>query len=287
MRIDEQESRSHGQARAHLEQVIGHNAPQYSDRSSESWARVPHLLRAGIAPLPTPWEDILGPLRSGTVDDIVAIGQIGQSIDGRIATTTGRSHYINGNASLTHLHRLRATVDAVIVGVGTVCADDPQLTVRRVQGPNPDRVVLDPHGRLPPDARFLGRGVRKIVVTAQGCRCELPDVEVVSLQTCDGLLPPSTILASLAERGLRRLLIEGGAKTLSHFLQAGCLDRLHVMVAPLILGAGRPGFAFGAIDRVEEALRLPAHIYQLDEDVLFDIDLSSARVPVWYAQKSV
>jgi riboflavin-specific deaminase-like protein len=287
MRVDEQESPSHGRARAHLEQDFGHKASQDSDQSNESWARVPRLLREGITPLPTPWEDIFGPLRSGTVDDLVVIGQIGQSIDGRIATTTGRSHYINGSASLAHLHRLRATVDAVVVGVGTVCADDSQLTVRRVDGPNPARVVLDPHGRLPSDARFLAGGVRKIVVTAQGCARKLPHVEVVTLQTRTDLFAPSTILASLAERGLKRLLIEGGAKTLSYFLQGGCLDRLHVMVAPLILGSGRPGFAFGAIDRVDEALRLPARLYQLDEDVLFDFDLSSVRVPVWYAQKSV
>ncbi|HZZ63201.1 MAG TPA: RibD family protein [Roseiarcus sp.] len=221
------------------------------------------------------------------MDDLVVIGQIGQSVDGRIATNTGRSHYINGSASLAHLHRLRATVDAVVVGVGTVCADDPQLTVRRVHGPNPARVVLDPHGRLPSDARFLASGVRKIVVTAQRCTGKLPDVEVVTLRTRADLFAPSAILASLAERGLKRLLVEGGAKTLSHFLQEGCLDRLHVMVAPLILGSGRPGFAFGAIDRVEEALRLPARFYQLDEDVLFDFDLSGARAPVWHAQKSV
>ena len=75
---------------------------------------------------------------------MIAVGQIGQSLDGRIATPTGHSHYINGPAGLDHLHRLRALVDAVLVGVGTAIADDPQLTVRRVAGPNPARVVLDP-----------------------------------------------------------------------------------------------------------------------------------------------
>jgi riboflavin biosynthesis pyrimidine reductase len=124
-------------------------------------------------------------------------------------------------------------------------------------------------------------------VTAHGSACKLPDVEVVTLQTRADRFAPSTILASLAERGLKRVLVEGGAKTLSHFVEEGCLDRLHVMIAPLILGSGRPGFSFGAIDRVEEAPRLPTRLYQLDEDVLFDFDLSGARVPVWHAQKSV
>jgi len=74
----------------------------------------------------------------------LVIGQLGQSLDGRIATPSGKSHYITGPESLVHLHRMRAWVDAVIVGAGTVAADNPQLTVRRVEGRNPVRVVIDP-----------------------------------------------------------------------------------------------------------------------------------------------
>ena len=81
-----------------------------------------------------------------TAGDGFVIGQIGQSLDGRICTESGDSHYVNGDAALTHLHRLRALVDCVLVGVGTVVADHPQLTVRRVTGPNPVRAVLDPGG---------------------------------------------------------------------------------------------------------------------------------------------
>src|ERR1700722_4202831 len=83
------------------------------------------------------------------------IGQLGQSLDGRIATPTGHSKYISGPEALRHLHQLRALVDAVVVGVQTVIADDPQLTVRHVEGRNPARVVIDPNGRLPPNARML------------------------------------------------------------------------------------------------------------------------------------
>ena len=110
------------------------------------WSRVPINFRANLEPLPEPWEARFGPLRRGTVDDLVVVGQIGQSIDGRIATVTGHSKYINGPAGLDHLHRLRALVDAVLVGIGTAVADDPQLTVRRVAGPSPARIVLDPRG---------------------------------------------------------------------------------------------------------------------------------------------
>ena len=94
---------------------------------------------------------------------------------------SGHSHYINGEAGLAHLHRLRALVDAVVVGVGTAIADDPQLTVRRVDGPSPARVIVDPNGRLPPTARVLAAdGIRRLVVTAADARTRLPGgVEVV------------------------------------------------------------------------------------------------------------
>ena len=195
------------------------------ERFSDSWPQVPRLFRSRIAPLPSPWEDVFGPLRVGTIDDLIVVGQIGQSIDGRVATTTGRSHYINGAAGIAHLHRLRALVDAVIIGVRTACADDPQLTVRRVCGPNPTRVVLDPHGRLPPNARLLSGDARRIVVTANGTNSTFSDVEFLSLPIADGNIAPSAILAGLAKLGLRRILVEGGADTVSRFLEARCLDR--------------------------------------------------------------
>src|SRR5436309_1533694 len=139
------------------------------------WFQVPSIFRASSAPLPQPWEDRFGPLRRGGVDDLVVVGQIGQSIDGRIATVTGHSKYINGPAGLAHLHRLRALVDAVLVGIGTAVADNPQLTVRRVTGPNPARIVLDPRGRLSPDARVLAEDdVRRLVIVAAGVKPSLP-----------------------------------------------------------------------------------------------------------------
>src|SRR6201991_2834844 len=115
----------------------------------DSWASVPESFRSGIVPLPAPWEALFGTLRSGRADSVTVVGQLGQSLDGRIATETGHSHYINGPAGLAHLHRLRALVDAVVVGIGTALADNPQLTVRRVSGPHPARVVIDTRGRLP------------------------------------------------------------------------------------------------------------------------------------------
>jgi riboflavin-specific deaminase-like protein len=218
----------------------------------------------------------------------VVVGQIGQSLDGRIATESGHSKYINGPAGLDHLHRLRALVDAVVIGVGTALADDPQLTVRRVAGPQPARVVIDPKGRLPASARvFAGDGVRRLLITAQGAPAAPPSgVEILALPTTDARIAPSTILAALAECGMHRVLIEGGADTVSRFLAAGCLDRLHVMVAPIILGAGRASFILPPIERADQALRMLVRAHQLDDDVLFDCDLSAQRVPIGRAKTS-
>lgn len=255
---------------------------------SGAWAPVPAAFRGSDGHLPAPWDALFGPLRTGTVDDLVVVGQLGQSLDGRIATNSGHSHYINGPDGLDHLHRLRALVDAVVIGVGTALADDPQLTVRRVAGPSPARVILDPRGRLPASARVLAAdGGRRLVVTTPGTRNAFPDgVEVIALPAADGHMAPAAVLAALAARGLRRILIEGGARTVSGFLSAGCLDRLHVLVAPIILGTGQTGLALAPIDRVDHALRPPTRAYPLGDDVLFDCDLSAARVPIGRANKS-
>jgi riboflavin-specific deaminase-like protein len=252
-----------------------------------AWEPVPAAFRAE-GHLPAPWDELFGPLRAGSIDDLVVVGQLGQSLDGRIATNSGHSHYINGPAGLDHLHRLRALVDAVVIGVGTALADDPQLTVRRVAGPNPARVILDPHGRLRPSARVLAAdGARRLVVTTPAASNQLPDgVEVVRLPADDGHIAPAAVLAGLAAHGWRRILIEGGARTVSGFLSAGCLDRLHMMVAPIILGTGRAGLSLAPIDRVDHAMRPPTRAYPLGEDVLFDCDLSATRVPIGRAKMS-
>src|SRR5690242_17588811 len=140
----------------------------------------------------------------------VVVGQLGQSLDGRIATPTGYSHYVNGPAAIRHLHRLRALVDAAIVGIGTVVADNPRLTVREVAGPSPARVVIDPNGRLPAGARLLADdGVPRFVVQAVGGPRRV-DITTIEVPERDGRLDPHAIVAALAEHGLKRLLIEGG-----------------------------------------------------------------------------
>jgi riboflavin-specific deaminase-like protein len=256
--------------------------------SPDPWLEFSNIFRSGDQPLPQPWNEIFGPLRRGAVDELMVVGQIGQSLDGRIATESGHSKYINGPAGLTHLHRLRALVDAVVVGVGTAVADDPQLTVRRVAGQQPARVVIDPSGRLAGKARIFNEdGVRRILITAERkSAAAVRGVELVGLPTTDGHLAPAAILAALADCGMRRILIEGGADTVSRFLAAGCLDRMHVIVAPIILGAGRPGIALPPVERADQAMRVPMLTHRIEDETLFDCDLVAQRLPVGVAKRS-
>lgn len=285
--------RSHARNRALLHGAAapsdtdGRGSDGFGAGARRSWAGVPEAFR-GKAALPPPWRQIFGPLRKGAIDSLVVIGQFGQSIDARIATAGGQSHYINGSAGLAHLHRLRALVDAVVVGVGTALADDPQLTVRRVAGPSPARVVVDPSGRLRPTAKlFAADGVRRLVLTSKRARIEHPPgVEIVRLPLTGGQIAPAAMLAALAARGFRRILIEGGADTVSRFLAARCLDRLHVVIAPLIIGDGPSSVRLPPIARLDQALPAPMHAHILGKEVLLDCDLSAQRVAVGAAKKS-
>jgi riboflavin-specific deaminase-like protein len=200
------------------------------------------------------------------------LGRIAQSLDGRIATSNGASRWISGQQDLLHTHRLRALCDAIIVGAGTVAADDPQLTTRLVEGPSPVRVVLDPNRRLRPDHRVFQSGPPTLVAHAEGA--DGPTVaERMPVPRAGGSLDLRALVAALAARGLRRLFIEGGGVTVSRFLAAGLLDRLHVTVAPLLLGSGIPSFALPEIASPDQGLRLTWQAHPLGQDMLFDMKL--------------
>ncbi|MGE0626830.1 MAG: RibD family protein [Hyphomicrobiaceae bacterium] len=204
------------------------------------------------------------------------VAQLGQSLDGRIATLTGDSRWINRESALEHVHRLRANVDAVVVGVGTVVADDPLLTVRRVPGRNPARIVIDPAGRCPADARlFCDDGVRRLIVRRADTAAPVPDgVEAIALPARGRTLPPGDIVSALFDAGLASVLLEGGAWTVSQFIDADVVDRLHLLVSAIILGSGQPGLQLRPIARLAEARRPSTSVHVMpDGDVLFDCDL--------------
>jgi riboflavin-specific deaminase-like protein len=199
------------------------------------------------------------------------VAQLGQSLDGRIATPTGASKYINGPDALDFLHHLRAAVDAVVVGIGTVLADDPLLTVRRVAGRNPSRVIIDPNGRLPKEAKCLSDGTADVYVVSSKVNYEPDGIRTLYLASGPDGIDPRQIVNTLFAAGFRRILIEGGANTVSRFVAAGVVDRLYLLVAPILLGSGKTGLCMPPIDGLEEAMRPTTRCYSLGgSDVLFD-----------------
>ena len=219
----------------------------------------------------------------------LTIAHLGQSLDGFIATASGDSYYVTGPDNVRHLHRLRALSAAIVVGAGTVARDDPQLTVRHVEGRNPVRVVLDPRARL--DARrrvFTDSAAPTLVVHAEGVDAPAPgDAEILLVPMDGDGLKLEVLLERLHERGLKRVFVEGGGTTVSRFLEAGLLDRLHLAIAPLVIGRGCPGLALAARDRIAQCLR-PAHrVFTMGGDVLFDCDLRVAPPPAAQADGSL
>jgi riboflavin-specific deaminase-like protein len=219
--------------------------------------------------------DLYGALARPSEKPLI-FAQVGQSLDGRIATETGDARDISGQDGLTHLHRLRALCDAVIVGVTTALHDSPRLTVRLASGENPARVVIDPQGRLPNDAGLLqDDGARRIVV--QACDAPRPaGVEIIRLRR-NGWIAPREISKALRAAGLRNLMVEGGGITIAQFLEAGLIDRLHVAVAPLLIGSGPQGLSTAPIATLAEALRPKTQAYNLGSDILFDCTFGKAQ----------
>ena len=223
-----------------------------------------------------------GGLVAGRLARTLTVAQIAQSLGGRLATVSGHSRYISGEESLDHLHRLRALADAVVIGATSAELDDPLLTTRRVSGPNAVRVVLDPRGRVTADRRIFTDGAAPTLwlrSPGQGPvpQCRLASTtEIVEIPMVDGVVAPDSVLDLLHDRGLRMVLIEGGGATISHFIAACLIDRLHVTIAPILIGSGRPGIVLPPIDRLEQALKVSAETLHLGTDVLLDCSFAPA-----------
>ncbi len=230
-----------------------------------------------FGPADNDWRQLLalyGPMVERTHGEPIVVAHLGQSLDGRIATINGASHYITGDADLDHNHRMRALSDAIVVGAGTVRHDDPSLTVRRVRGDSPVRVVLDTERSLGVDFKVFGPNGPPTLL------CSAPDkvgdgrhgqAEVIGVRRSpkDGL-DVAALLDALASRGLTAVFVEGGGTTVSRFLLANALDRLQITIAPLILGTGRPGLSLPEIAHPSDGLRPVTRQFQLGSDVLFD-----------------
>lgn len=178
---------------------------------------------------------------------------VAMSADGKIALPTRRQTRISDEEDVARVHRLRAAVDAVLVGVGTVLADDPKLTVNPdyAPGPSPLRVVLDSDGNIPSGAQVLNGTAPTLIATNEACRKEFSGAEVVRCGPDEVDLP--TLMDHLAERGVRTLLVEGGATVIWSFLRAGLVAELKMFVASMVIGGeGSPTPAGGSGARTME-----------------------------------
>jgi riboflavin-specific deaminase-like protein len=228
--------------------------------------------------------DLYLPICSATKARPIAVGHLGQSLDGFIAMPTGESQFVTGHQNILHLHRMRALCDIVIVGAGTVAADNPQLTTRLVSGPNPLRVVFDPSRRLASEYRIFND---EAAPTLYACTRTLvgPGETHVGGATILGLdagpagVQVIELLSALRERGGRRIFMEGGGVTVSAFLEANLLDRLHMAIAPLIIGDGRPAIRLPPRATLSDCHRPSYRVFRMGGDVLFDCDLRTSGDP--------
>ena len=210
-----------------------------------------------------------------------------QSLDGRIATQSGDSRGLGSPESLLLAHELRRDHQAILVGIGTVLADDPLLTCRLVQGRNPLRVILDTELRLPLDSKlattvsqapvwllYRGHGARKAELEAVGCRClkvnDYPDAG-------KGL---AGVLVALANEGVTSVFVEGGAQVITSFFVAGLVDRLITVTAPLVLGKGIEAVGDLGVATVKQALRpLSWKRWELGPDQVTELRFTTRQAP--------
>jgi 3,4-dihydroxy 2-butanone 4-phosphate synthase/GTP cyclohydrolase II len=207
-----------------------------------------------------------------------------QTLDGRIATADGDSKWISGEEERTLSHALRAACDAVMVGLGTVLHDDPQLTVRLVPGASPLRVVLDSTLRTPSHALLLQGGPPTILLTTDRAT-EADRRRVREAGAGIRVLPPGAGgvdlvagLRALRECGVRSLLVEGGARVITSLLSAGLVDRVVVSTAPRIIGAGKEAVGGLGIARVADGISLRNRFVHLTADDIvtaWDVDQAS------------
>ena len=224
--------------------------------------------------------DLYLPICSATTAHPVTVGHLGQSLDGFIATHAGESRWVTGPQNILHLHRLRALCDAVVVGAGTVAADEPQLTTRLVSGSNPLRVIIDPTRRLLEHHRvFNDESAETLYVCGAGLtrdgESHFGRATIVGLDDGKTGIDLQALMRLLRARGCSRVFVEGGGVTVSMFIEANLLDRLHVTIAPLIIGDGRPAIRLTPRDVLGDCHRPRYRVFRMGGDVLFDCDLSA------------
>lgn len=207
-----------------------------------------------------------------------------QSLDGKIAANTGESKWITSEASRTYTHYLRAVSDAVLVGVNTVVADDPELTVRLIKSDqDPYKIVLDPKGRMPLDRKLITKSADKLIyVTAYESgtsdSIKLAGADVITL---GGKYDLNLLSDELIKRNILNVMIEGGGRTAGAFFDAGLIDRVSMFIAPVILGGDTVSVAGKGVASVADGYRLKEiQTKQFEEDLFLSGKITDYKKPI-------
>lgn len=271
-----------------VREIVG--LPTAAHARNVPYLRTKQAVMGHAAPMGDPVVDGVGPPPDVTalVGDVrrrpgrpYVVLKYAQTLDGRIATSTGDARWISGEEERRTSHALRATCDAVLVGLGTVLADDPQLTVRMVPGACPIRVVLDSRLRIPDDVRVLADDAATVVVTTEASPAERRDelrsrgVSVLVVPACPHGVDLAAGLEALSAAGVASVLVEGGAAVITSFLSERLADRLVVGISPRVLGAGTDAVRDLGVTDVAASIRLERRsVHVAGEDVLIAGDLA-------------
>jgi len=200
------------------------------------------------------------------------IGQIGQSLDAKIALNNGNSHYINEKESITYLHCLRSISDGILVGVNTIIKDNPLLTTRKIKGQNPTRLVIDPSLKLTNKYKIFKDKNTNIVFTYSNKKKNLNNTKIVKLPKKNFTLG---IYKFLKKSSLKYILIEGGPTTLSYFIELKLINYLQFIISPTLIGSGIDSVKLKPITNLNKAIRRPSNFAKLGKEIVATLDFNS------------
>jgi len=197
------------------------------------------------------------------------IGQIGQSLDGKIALLNGNSHYINDKNSISYLHSLRSICDAVVVGVNTIRKDDPLLTTRAIKGPNPQRIIIDPSLKLTNKYQVFKDGMPNIIFTHSKLNKKFNNTQIYKLPERNFT---NLIYQNINRLGYKFVLVEGGSKTISKFLENGLLNIMQFIIAPTIIGSGINSINIEPITNLKNVIRTKNNIFKFGKEIIVSLE---------------
>ena len=197
------------------------------------------------------------------------IAQLGQSLDGKIALFNGNSHYINSPKSILYLHALRCICDGLLVGVNTVIKDNPLLTTRNMKGSSPMRIIIDPSLKLTNRLNIFKDGNKNIVFTQKASKKRLNNTTIYKLPKKNFT---KSVYQKIIDLNFNYILVEGGATTISNFLEQELLDIMQFIIAPIIIGSGIDSIKLKSISTLKNALRPKSHLYKLGDEIIASLE---------------